>query len=251
MTMLPRQPDSNSVEPPRRLRLAAEPRHHESWQEALTSHFTMVPNGLLRGDLSLSHAELRVLLVLLSWAESPGSAGRGASSVTIKRPGGIRITSLAEWADQSRTQTKRSLKVLEQRGFITTEQRAGEPSTYTVHHDAIARHIKMPPVTVKDRAPAPKRGVVAEVDDLVDRITAPVAGDLDDLVIKAHNLPTTGRRRKGTTPNQWAGSCLTCETEVPAGSGIMWRGGPRHHRCMPPRPLTPPRTTTPVRNKDA
>src|SRR5204862_7019374 len=82
MTILSRNPtEVKRTEPelPRTLRLAgapkAEPEYYRSWQGSLSSHFTMVPNGLLRGDLGLTNDEHSVLLVLLSWAPRPGSAG--------------------------------------------------------------------------------------------------------------------------------------------------------------------------------
>jgi len=241
---------------PRKLRLAgapkAEPEYYRSWQGSLSSHFTMVPNGLLRGDLGLTNDEHSVLLVLLSWAPSPGSAGPARPSATITRKGGVRIPNLAEWANQSRSQTKRSLKVLTERGFITAELRPGESSTYTVHHDHIARHIKMPPPTlkVKEKTPTQKR-LAVELDEMVDRIMTTAPTDDDEMLTKAYNLPTMGRRRKGTTPNKWAQDCMECGVEVPAGAGVMWRGGPRHHRCMPRVPLTLNGKTPPVRNRGA
>ncbi len=177
---------------------------HESWSDATASHFTTLPNGLVRW--SINPYEKTVLLVLVSWSDKTGRVSRR-----------LHQKNLAEWSGMSLRQVQITLSKLKERGLIEVTPAPARASEFLIHLDKIAKLLPEPPC--KEPEPTTKPTVRKAVAG-VPTSTPPAS------VLQAPPAVQSGVR-----PNKWDGKCDRCGGDVLAGEGKLVGKVPVHLDC--------------------
>lgn len=213
-----------------------------------SSHFTIVPNAVLRSSLGLSDRAHRTLCALLSWGDW---ARRGATTVHTLP---VSQEKLARDRGGSADTIKRGVAELDAAGFITRCQVAvGKRNRYTIHLDrietatlsgtegtsALSRRADLHPVagqictpTEGRSAPTEKKPSVEETPSNQPRRSA-VAGRSAEIPSgdRDSDKPTRLIDGRAVRINQFDGHCRLCRQVLKAGEGILVKNKPEHLSC--------------------